>query len=365
MSKRIIGSTPKADGFHMPAEFEPQDEVFMIFPERPDNWRKDAVPARAAYAEVAKAISEFTRVTVFVSAKHYSECTAILPDSIRVIEMTADDAWIRDTGATFLTNGKGGRRGVSWQFNAWGGHTDGLYEDWECDDLVAEKLCRLLDIDFYRTDGFVLEGGSFHTDGEGTVLTTEMCLLSKGRNPHMTKGEIENMLTEYLGADKVLWLSDGIDPEETNGHIDDVACFIRPGEVCCIYTDDPSHPFYEASQKAFAELSAMRDAKGRALKVHRLCCTKAPVLMHGAETISAVHGTKPRRSGELCIASYANFLITNGGVIVPQYDDENDSLALRRLGTMFPDKKIVGVRTREIVFGGGNIHCITQQLPSL
>lgn len=363
MPQKIINSTPKKDGYFMPAEFSPQSQVFMIFPERCDNWRNNAYPAQAAYADVAKAISKFTPVTVFASNAQYKKCRALMPPCIRVIEMTCDDAWIRDTGATYLVNNSRNLRAVSWNFNAWGGTYDGLYSDWDNDNLVAEKMCNITNTDYYTTPNFVLEGGSIHTDGNGTVLTTKMCLLSPGRNPHMSQKEIESTLKEYLGAEKILWITDGIDPDETNGHIDDVACFVREGEVCCIYTDDKNNPFYTASQNAYKELCNMTDAHGRRLKVHKVCCTKNPVLMSGAETIRSENGSKARNNGDMCIASYVNFLITNNGVIVPQYDDENDLTALEQIQNVFPDKEVVGVKTREIVYGGGNIHCITQQLP--
>ena len=221
----------------------------------------------------------------------------------------------------------------------------------------------MADVDSYRTEGFVLEGGSIHVDGEGTVLTTEMCLLSPGRNPDLSRAEIEEKLCQYLGCEKVLWLRDGIDPDETNGHIDDVACFVAPGEVACIWTEDKDNPFYQAAQDAYRTLSQATDAKGRRLKVHKLCLTREPCRLEGAETIDAVEGTVPRENGEVSIASYMNFLIVNGGVILPQYGDENDALAVRQVQEMFPDREVVGVQTREVAFGGGNIHCITQQQP--
>lgn len=209
----------------------------------------------------------------------------------------------------------------------------------------------------------MLEGGSIHVDGQGTVLTTEMCLLSPGRNPELSRRDIEEKLCDYLGCEKVIWLRDGIDPDETNGHIDDVACFVAPGEVACIWTEDPENPFYQAAQDAFRTLSQATDAKGRRLTVHKLCLTQKPCCLEGAETIDAVEGTVPRENGEVSIASYMNFLIVNGAVIAPQYGDENDQLAIQQLQQMFPDRQIVGVQTREVAFGGGNIHCITQQQP--
>lgn len=363
MAKRIENTTPKADGFRMPGEFEPQDRIWMVWPERCDNWRDGAKPAQKAYVQLAKAISEFTPVTMCVTDDQYENCKQMLGDSIQVVEMSNDDAWVRDSGPSFLINDKGNLRACDWKFNAWGGLFDGLYFPWDKDDRVASKICELSGADSYRTEDFVLEGGSFHVDGEGTVLTTEMCLLSEGRNPHLDKAGIEDMLKEYLNIEKVLWLKDGIDPDETTGHVDDVACYARPGEVICIYTEDENHPFYQTAKESFEALSNMTDAKGRKLKVHKLCCTKENVEIGKDFAIDSNFQTKAREEGELCIASYANFLITNNGIIVPQYDDENDALAIKQLKEIFPDHKVVGVSTREIAYGGGNIHCVTQQQP--
>ena len=364
MPKRIENSTPRQDGYRMPAEYEPQERIWMLWPERTDNWRMGAKPAQKAFAEVAKAICEFEPVTVCASAAQYANARRLLPPTVTVVEMSSDDAWVRDCGPTFLVNDKGGVRGVDWAFNAWGGLYDGLYFPWDKDDAVARKICELAGVDSYHTPEFVLEGGSIHVDGQGTVLTTEMCLLSQGRNPDMTREQIERMLCEYLNCTKVLWIRDGIDPDETNGHIDDVACFIAPGEVACIWTDDRSHPFYTPAQEAYEFLCKQTDARGRSLKVHKLTLTKKPVYLEGADTIDAADGTLPRHDGEISIASYMNFLIVNGGVILPQYGDENDALAQEQVQAMFPDRKVVGVMTREVAFGGGNIHCITQQQPA-
>lgn len=363
MAKRIEGTTPKQDGFRMPGEFEKQAGIWMIWPERPDNWRNGGKPAQEVFSNVAKAILQFEPVTVIVSPNQYENARTRLPAEIRVVEMVNDDAWVRDCGPTFVINDKGEMRGVDWEFNAWGGLVDGLYFPWANDDKIAQKICEIEGVDSYRTEGFVLEGGSIHVDGEGTVMTTEMCLLSEGRNPDMTKEEIEKMLYDYLNCEKVIWIKNGIDPDETNGHIDDVACFVAPGEVACIWTDDPQNPFYDVAQESYKQLCEETDAKGRKLKVHKLCLTKKPCLLEGADTIDRVEGSIPRENGEISIASYMNFLIVNGAVILPQYGDENDALAIQQTQEMFPDRKIVGVLTKEVAFGGGNIHCITQQQP--
>ncbi|MCK9171126.1 MAG: agmatine deiminase [Treponema sp.] len=364
MARRITVTTPQHDGYRMPAEFEKQKRIWMIWPERPDVWRSGAKPAQTAFAAVAAAVSRFEEVIMLASPAQYENCRLSLPEHIRVIEMTSNDAWVRDTGPTFLVNDKGGLRACDWKFNAWGGLTDGLYFPWDQDDMVARKIGELAEADSYRTENFVLEGGSIHTDGEGTVLTTEMCLLSPGRNPGMTKEDIETMLKSYLNCRKVLWLKDGIDPDETNGHIDDVACFVRPGEAACIYTEDRSNPFYRTSQDAYETLQSMTDAEGRRLKVHKVCCPEKPVVLPPGFETDTCSGSRKRQPGDICIASYLNFLIVNGGVIVPQYGDRNDGLALEQIGNMFPGRTAVGVQTREIVYGGGNIHCITQQQPA-
>ncbi|WP_058369801.1 agmatine deiminase [Psychrobacter sp. ENNN9_III] len=364
MSELIQDSTPSEDGFYMPAEFEPLQKVWMVWPYREDNWRQNAAPAKAAYKAVALAIKPYCKVAVLVNPNDYQACRDSLPADIEVISMPSNDAWARDIVPTFLINDAGEVRGCDWTFNAWGGNYDGLYAPWDNDDKLAARLCDYLDIKRYRTENFVMEGGAFHVDGEGTVLTTRMCLLSPGRNPHLSESQIEDKLKAYLNAQKVLWIDDGIDPEETTGHIDDIACFARPGEVVCLFTDDPKHLFFKATQKAYEQLSNMTDAKGRRLTVHKLCCTQKPVTLPENYDIVQSDDAKARRTGDVCIASYANFLICNEAIIVPQYDDINDSLAIAQLEKVFPHHQVVGVKTKEVVFGGGNIHCITQQQPA-
>ncbi|MEG2919297.1 MAG: agmatine deiminase [Clostridium sp.] len=360
---KTLNTTPKKDGFRMPGEFEKHDGCFMIWPQRPDNWRLGGKPAQEAFSNVAKAISEFEPVTVLVNANQYNNARHMLEDNIRVIEMSSDDSWVRDCGATFVNNGKE-VRGVDWEFNAWGGLVDGLYFPWDKDDQIAQKLCELEGLDRYRTNGFVLEGGSIHVDGEGTCVVTEECLLSQGRNPELSKLGIEANLKEYLGLDKVIWIKNGIFNDETNGHVDNIFCFVKPGEVLLAWTDDKEDPQYEISKSAYEILTNATDAKGRKLKVHKLYLPK-PILITEEESqgVDTVDGTLPREEGDRLAASYANFYIANGGVVYPTFGDPMDEKAKELLQEVFTDRKIVGVYAREILLGGGNIHCITQQLP--
>lgn len=363
----LLNSTPKTDGFYMPAEWYPQQQVWMLWPERPDNWRLGAKPAQQAFSQVATAIAEFTPVTVGVSAVQYENALARLAriNNIRVVEISSDDAWARDTGPTFVINKKATEiRGVDWSFNAWGGLDSGLYFPWLRDDQVASKILQIEHSARYRCNEFVLEGGSIHVDGEGTVITTEECLLNKNRNPHLTREQITSYLKNYLNIDKVIWLPFGLYNDETNGHVDNFCCFIRPTEVLLAWTDDSSDPNYERCQAAWQVLTQTTDAQGRQLTIHKI-----PIpgpLFASAEECAGVDLSKdaqPRDPAIRLAGSYVNFLITNNGIIAPYFDDAKDAEAETILNRLFPEKKVVMVAGREILLGGGNIHCITQQQP--
>jgi agmatine deiminase len=364
MSAASLESTPKADGFRMPAEFEPHAGCWMIWPQRPDNWRLGAEPAQAAFAAVAAAIAAAEPVTVGASDAQFERARAALLPPVRVVELSSDDAWMRDVGPTFVVDGDGGRRGVDWRFNAWGGREGGLYFPWERDERVAAKVLEVEGAGRYRAP-LVLEGGSIHVDGEGTVLTTEECLLNPNRNPELSREEIEGHLLEYLGAEKVLWLGRGVFADETDGHIDNLACFARPGVVLLTWSEDPSDPQYEISADARRRLEAAVDARGRSLEVV-LLPSPGPLMTSAEEAggVEAVDGTQPRRPGDRLAASYVNFYLANGRVVMPLLDERHDEEAARILAATFPDRELVGVPAREILLGGGNVHCITQQVPA-
>jgi agmatine deiminase len=362
---RTLDSTPAADGYRMPAEFEPHSGCWMAWPERPDNWRLGARPAQEAYAAVAEAIAASEPVTMAVSDAQFERCRALLPPSIRVVEISSDDAWIRDTGPTFVVDGAGRRRGVDWRFNAWGGLDGGLYSPWERDDRVAAKVLEIEGADRYRAP-LVLEGGSIHVDGEGTVLTTEECLLNPNRNPELSREQVERALCDYLGAEKVVWLGRGVHADETDGHVDNLACFTRPGVVLLTWSDDESDPQRGISADALARLEAASDARGRSFEVVRLPSPR-PILIEAEEAagVEAVEGTQPRRAGDRLAASYANFYLANLRVVMPLLDERTDDQAAEILRNCFPEREVVGVPAREILLGGGNVHCITQQVPAV
>ena len=361
-----LHTLPRQDGFSMPAEFAPHDGCLMIWPSRPGSWGKDPKGARRAFAEIIKAIAESERVYIIADddSARVALREQIAGGSVVLLDIPVNDAWARDTGPTFVTDGKE-VRGVDWKFNAWGGEHDGLYADYREDDALASAFCRYLGLGCYDAHPFVLEGGSIHSDGEGTLLVTEECLLSKGRNPSLTKEQIEQKLKEYLSAEKIIWLPYGIYNDETNGHVDNICAFTAPAEVVLAWTDDESDPQYARSMAGYRILSEVRDAKGRPLKITKLPLPSKPVTVtkEEAEQIECAPGEAPREEGERLAASYVNFYIANGAVVVPQFEDKNDEVALGILANLFPTRKIVPVMTRSVLVGGGNIHCITQQIP--
>ncbi len=359
-----IASTPRGDGFRMPGEFEPHAQTWMLWPQRPDNWRLGAKPAQRAWVQVATAISAFEPVTVGVNHDQYENARNMLPNSVRVVEISSNDAWIRDCGPTFVVNDRGEVRLVDWEFNAWGGLYDGLYFPWDKDQMVPRKIAELEQVGRYRAP-LVMEGGSFHVDGEGTVITTEECLLSPGRNPQLSREEIEECLRDYLNVDKTIWLPRGIDPDETNGHVDDVACFAAPGVVLAGVTDEKDDWRFTLLENNLQVLREATDAKGRRLRVETLPMPAVTAFTEEeASGVDCAEGSIPRRPGDETAASYLNFLIVNGGVVMPTFDDPKDAAAKAKLEAVFPGRKVVTVPGREIVLGGGNVHCITQQQPA-
>lgn len=362
--RMIKDSTPAADGFRMPAEFEPHEGCIMIFPERSDSWQYGGYAARKAFVQIAEAISESEKVTVCASEAQYDNARALLPAQIRVVEMSSNDAWARDYCPTFVKNESGEIRGIDWGFNAWGGLYDGLYFPWDKDNKMARKLCDLLEKDVYDSREFILEGGSIHVDGEGTCMVTESCLLSKGRNPGLTREAIGQKLKDYLNVSTILWLPCGIYHDETNEHVDNICAFVKPGEVVLAWTEDETDVQYAMSKACLEYLENATDAKGRKIKVHKLPLPRpVTITAEECEGLDSCWDEPTRVPGERLAASYVNFYIANQSIVMPGFGDPADERAKHILQELFPDRKVVQIYARDILIGGGNIHCITQQIP--
>lgn len=362
----------------MPGEFEPHDGCIMIWPERPGSWIYGAKAAREAFRNVIAAIAQSEKVYVAASATGMESAKEMLisgqeswQKNVELFLAETDDAWARDVAPTFVVNDAAAAkqvRAINWEFNAWGGEVDGLYASWDKDNAFARYFAEKYGYDCYDAAPFVLEGGSIHSDGEGTVMVTESCLLSAGRNPKLSKDEIEAKLKKYLGAEKVLWLPRGIYMDETNEHVDNVCAFLRPGEVVLAWTDREDDPQYALSKQCLDYLEQETDAKGRKIVVHKLPIPDIPVCITEEELAGYAfeEGEDEREAGERLAASYVNFYFSNDAVVMPVFGGENEESDTRAVSLMEqwnPNRRVIPVYARDILVGGGNIHCITQQIP--
>jgi agmatine deiminase len=363
----------------MPPEWTPHYACLILYPHVETTFRLECRPAQAEIHQIAKAIVHDgdEDVVFFCLEKQYPDLVEQYKDEPRIhIEIcNSNDTWARDTGPTFiLTNNQKSLVALDWDFNGYGGPELGTYWPCDLDKMIPSTMCTALShkynvpIQLHPID-IVLEGGSIHVDGQGTCMTTSECLLHPNRNPTKSKDEIEKTVLAALGCSKMLWLPFGVaHDEDTNGHIDNMACFTSPTNVLLNWTDladDPEN--YQRCRQAMDYLMEETDAKGRSLTVHKLYLP--PPLYYTADDVNTLStsGTAVHRvAGERLAASYVNFYIANKAVIVPQFGVEPfDGDALETLKTLFPSRKVMGVASREILLGGGNIHCQTQQMPRL
>jgi agmatine deiminase len=334
--------TPRSDGLSMPPEFGEHRACLMAWPTttRRDFWGEFFEPAKDDYATVARAIAEFEPLTMICEPGKADEVRNRCGSAVDILELPIDDSWIRDSGPIFVTDGAGGVAIADFRFNSWGEK----YAPWDKDAEVTARLASHLGMRRYATE-FVLEGGSFFVDGEGTLLTTEQCLLHPNRNPSMTREDIERHLCEYLGISAVIWLQ-AFEDRDTDGHVDGIAQIVRPGTIVLETPTDPTNHNFEHAKANIEHLERVRDAAGRTIEVLGL----AP--------------TAWVRVGDLDVEiPYANFYLPNGGVVVPTGGVPQDREAIERLGGIFPDREVVPVPGAVLAFGGGGPHCITQQVP--
>ena len=327
----------------MPAESAPHERCLMAWPARVELWEGYGERARAEYAATANAIAAFEPVTMVAAPGQAAQVRAACTAAVDVVEIPIDDSWLRDSGPIFVVDQEGRRAGVDFRFNSWGER----FLPYDLDAAVSKELLEVLGIERIESS-MVLEGGSLTVDGEGTLITTEQCLLNPNRNPDLSREEIEAELARTLGVTKVIWLKWGhFEDEHTDGHVDGVCAFARPGVVVAQTCDDPDNPNYELMAENLELLRAARDAGGRSLEV-----------------VELPHFPYFDLDGKTLMTSYPNFYVANGGVVVPTAGLELDDEALSIIGGAFPDHQVVGVPSRVIAFGGGGTHCITQQLPA-
>ncbi len=335
-------------GYRLPAEWEPHEATWFAWPHNPETWpgRMRFIPP--LWIEMIKPLHVHEAVHLCVNDAQMEEgVQAVLKRhdigrNVVIHKIPTNDAWIRDHGPIFVTS-PSGLAALDFIFNSWGRK----YEPWDLDDVVPQKVAEYLKIPCIQP-GIVLEGGSIDVNGKGALLTTEQCLLNKNRNLRLTKPEIEQTLKDYLGVTNILWLGDGIVGDDTDGHIDDLARFVNPTTVVTMVEEDPADENYRPLQDNLRRLEAMTDQDGRPLKVVKIPMP-GPVF----------------HEGQRLPASYANFYIANGVVLVPTYNHANDARALETLKRLFPGRRVVGINCTELVRGLGAIHCVTQQQPKV
>ncbi|MFI8387065.1 agmatine/peptidylarginine deiminase [Streptomyces sp. NPDC085540] len=330
--------------FRMPAEWSQHDGCLMAWPTREDLWGSVLTDVKEEYANVARAIAAFEPVTMVAPPGFGEDARTLCGDGVTVIELPLDDSWFRDSAPLFVLDGNGNRAGVDFRFNAWGRK----HHPFDADDRISGLLLDHLGVDRIPS-GMILEGGAVTVDGEGTLITTEQCLLHPNRNPGMTRDQIEAELKARLGVTKVIWLPyGGLLDTETDGHVDGVCAFAAPGTVVISLPSDPDHPDHARMRANRAVLEATTDARGRRLEIIEVPQTAFADLAEGEIEVS-----------------YLNYYVANGGVVVPVAGVPQDEEALAVIATAYPGRKVVGVRALAIAFGGGGVHCITQQIPAV
>ncbi len=350
--------------YFMPAEFTPHDGTLMIMPFRHDVWRNKAEQAQACVLKIAEIIAAFEPVFIGVHPSLFNHFKTMSLDNITFFELASDDAWMRDVGPTIVKTSDGKFTAIDWEFNAYGGLEHGLYKPWNLDDAVAKKVATYLNIASVRTEKFVMEGGAFHVDGEGLVMATEYNLYHPGRNPRIQKEKIAANLLHYVGGKKMIWLPRGIYHDETKEHVDNVATFVGPGHVLVAECTDPKDAQYPLSQLTMKALQSQTDMHGQPLKISTVVMPKAIHRTYfEAAGLSLLEGSKARPMNERLAASYLNLYFINGAVIVPKFNQKTDDIALAQLKEVFHDREVIMIDSKEILLGGGNIHCITQQIP--
>lgn len=359
---KLTNTTPNHDGFRMVAEFEPQQSSYLIWPERQDNWRNGGKPVQKVFTELAKTIAKFQPVTMLVNQDQYINAKDNLDGIARVVEMSSDDAWAKDTLPIYVKK-QNKIRAVDFSFNAWGGVLDGLFFPWDKDNMLGAKIADLNEIDYYSSD-IILDGCAILTDGDGTILTTEDVLLAEDRNPNVTRSFMENVLKEYLGAKKVILLKHGYLLDETGGDIDNIVNFVGPANLVLTWTDNREDPLYEVCREAYDILSHSTDALGRKFKITKMPIPSIQKLTkEETEGLDLVKGLMPRSIGQRLTATYVSFITLNNAIIYPTFDDPQDEIAEKTFKSLFPNKQIIGFPVREILIGGGGLHAIINNLP--
>jgi agmatine deiminase len=344
--------TPRELGYHMPAEWEPHEATWLSWPHKEGSWPGAFESVPGIFVELTRRLAESELVRINVADADFAErvnellrAGGVNLDAVRFHFNPTNDAWARDHGPIYVVRDGGGARQRAindWGFNAWGDK----YPPYDLDDVIPTRIAEEMNEVLFQP-GVVMEGGSLDVNGRGSLITTESCLLNPNRNPHLSRGQVERYLKDYLGVTNVLWLGDGIAGDDTDGHVDDLTRFVAPDTVVTVIEDDPGDENYGALAENYERLLRMKDQEGKPLRVVKLPMP-GPVYFEN----------------QRLPASYANFYIANKSVLVPTYRHANDAKACEILQRHFPDRRVVGVDCVNLIWGLGSIHCVTQQQPA-
>lgn len=347
MNMRGNAMYPRDLNYKMPPEWSAHTRTFISWPVQASMcYPEDYEAVCRGYAEIIQAMAEFEPVTVVANPTDMEMLPRFFQNErIDWLAIEHNDAWLRDNGPTFLVHDNGDVAGVNWRFNAWGGK----YTPWDLDDQVAPQILKHFGLKQFDAP-LIMEGGSIHVDGEGTLITTEECLLNANRNPELTRERIEDNLKKFLHIEKVIWLKTGLFGDETDGHVDNIACFAAPGKILMQVCNDPEDDNYAITQENLKILNSETDAQGRKLEI--IPIQQPPRMDYNDHRLTL---------------SYLNFYFVNGGIILPVFGgqaEETDRLAVQVLSKIFPERRIRTVNGMAIIREGGNVHCTTQQMPA-
>jgi agmatine deiminase len=327
----------------MPAEWAPHSRCWMGWPKRESIWHGHMEAARDDYARVAQAIARFEPLTMLADPDHVADASSRCGPTVRVVPIPMDDSWLRDSGPTFVLDGKGARAASVFTFNAWGAKC----RPFDQDATVGAQVAAFSSTPVFRSD-LVIEGGGFVSDGEGTLITAESCVLNPNRNPGWTKAQADAELRAMLGVEKIIWLPGDPTDNATDGHVDGYLAYIRPAAVLIETVVDPLDPRFPLMAENRKILESETDARGRRFEL-------VPIA-------EAPRAAVPDGEDIYC-RSYVNFYLANGAVIAPAYGVAEDAAVLDTLHRAYPDREVVPLALRDLFRGGGGIHCITQQEP--
>jgi agmatine deiminase len=346
------GQTPKSLGYSFPAEFAQHDAIWLSWPHKEESWPGKIASIYPTYCAFVKTVALTERVNINVGsdkmrqgAAKMLELAGVDMSKVQFYLHPTNDAWCRDHGPSFLisNNAEHPKAIVDWNINAWGGK----YPPYDLDDVIPTRIAEQLNLPVFYPD-IIMEGGSVDFNGTGTVITSTCCLLNENRNPHLHQAQIEQYLGDYYGIEQVLWVSEGIVGDDTDGHIDDTVRFVNEDTVLTVVESNVLSENFDLLQKNLKELKAMRLANGKQLNIVELPMPADVVY-----------------EGQLLPASYANFYISNGHIIVPTYQCKQDDQAMQIIQSCFPTREVVGIDSTDIIWGLGSFHCLSQQEPSI